>query len=195
MFKEKRKSNVFDMFRINSRTPKNRNSKNIFINQNNNMKPTFSNKRYSFKMVNNNRFKINSKLKETRQSLFQSSNQKNMIIPTLKQIKNTVAKTLIESKIEQTKKELDDFNKNEISEIIEKVPNYKNDKKLLNSLTRISFSKNLDIDTSEKNILLKETMPLKEQIELQQAIEEDRFQKKYRKLFLNKNLYDSLDDE
>ena len=27
------------------------------------------------------------------------------------------------------------------------------------------------------------------------TLEDDRFQKKYRKLFLNKNLYDSLDDE
>ena len=191
----KRFSNAFDMYRINSRTPKNKKSQNIFTNKNNNFKPTFSSKRYSLKMVNNNRFKINSKLKDSGHSLFINSTQKNMKIPTLRQINSAVAKTLISSKIEKTKKELDDFNNNEISEIINQLPKNKNEKKRTKSLARISFNKNIDLDKSEKNELLKETMPLKQQIELQRAIEEDRFQKKYRKLFLNRNLYDSLDDE
>ena len=191
----KRFSNAFEMYRINSRTPKNKKSKNIFTNKNNNFKPNFSSKRYSLKMVNNNRFKINSKLKDTRHSLFINSTQKNMKIPTLRQINSAVAKTLISSKIEGAKKELDDFNNNEISEIISQLPKNKNEKKRTKSLARISFTKTIDLDKSEKNELLKETMPLKEQIELQRAIEEDRFQKKYRKLFLNRNLYDSLDDE
>ena len=191
----KRFSKALEMSRINSRTPKNKKSKNIFTNKNNNFKPNFSSKRYSLKMVNNNRFKINSKLKDTRNSLFKNSTQKNMKIPTLRQINSAVAKTLISSKIEKTKKELDDFNNNEISEIISQLPKNKNEKKRTRSLARISFNKNIDLDKSEKNELLKETLPLKQQIELQRAIEEDRFQKKYRKLFLNRNLYDSLDDE
>ena len=134
-------------------------------------------------------------LKDAGRSLFINSTQKNMKIPTLRQINSAVAKTLISSKIEGAKKELDDFNNNEISEIISQLPKNKNEKKRTKSLARISFTKTIDLDKSEKNELLKETMPLKERIELQRAIEEDRFQKKYRKLFLNRNLYDSLDDE
>ena len=188
-------SQAFDMFRMNSKTPKNRNSKNFISNKMNNLKPNFSNMAPSLKKVNDNKVKFNSKLKDTRHAVFLEPTQKDMKLPTIKQIKKAVAKTLIESKIEKTKKELEEFNKNEISEIIEQNPIYKNAKKKVSPLTRISLSKNIEFDTSEKNILLKETIPLKEQIEIQKALEEDRFQKKYRKLFLNKNLYDSLDDE
>ena len=160
-----------------------------------NMKPTFSNMRPSLKKVNDNKVKFNSKLKDTRHAVFLDPTQKDMKLPTMKQIKNAVAKTLIGSKIEKTKKELEEFNKNEISEIVEQYPISKNAKNKFSTLTRISLSKNIEFGTSGKNILLKETIPLKERIELQKALEEDRFQKKYRKLFLNKNLYDSLDDE
>ena len=187
-------SQAFDVYRLDSKKPKNRNSKNFVSNKMNNMKPTFSNMNPSLKKVNENKVKFNSKLKDTRHAVFLEPNQKDLKLPTMKQIKNAVA-TLIESKIEKTKKELEEFNKNEISEILDQIPNYKNAKKNFSPLTRISLSKNIEFDTSEKNILLKETIPLKEQIEIQKAIEEDRFQKKYRKLFLNKNLYDSLDDE
>ena len=38
-------------------------------------------------------------------------------------------------------------------------------------------------------------MTIISQIEALKALEEDRIQKKYRKLYLSKNLYDSLDDE
>ena len=144
-----------------------------------NMKPTFSNMRPSLKKVNDNKVKFNSKLKDTRHAVFLDPTQKDMKLPTMKQIKNAVAKTLIGSKIEKTKKELEEFNKNEISEIVEQYPISKNAKNKFSTLTRISLSKNIEFGTSEKNILLKETIPLKERIELQKALEEDRFQKKY----------------
>jgi Mg/Co/Ni transporter MgtE len=128
-------------------------------------------------MVNDNRFKINSNLNETRYSLFFSHTPRNLQIPTLRQIHSAIARTLIESRIERIRKELDDHNNNEISEIINKLPKNKNEKKLFTTLTKMNLNPNTEIDKSEKNELLKDTMPLKEQIQYQMALEEDRYQK------------------
>ena len=201
----KRFSNIFSPInkkRINNniKTPKNSEKKSLFMPKNNNnnninTSPNLAKKRYSLKMVNDNRFKINSNLSETRHSLFFSHTPRNLQIPTLRQIHSALARTLIESRIERIRKELDDHNNNEISEIINKLPKNKNEKKLFTTLTKMNLNPNTEIDKSEKNELLKDTMPLKEQIQYQIALEEDRYQKKYRKLYLHKNLYDSLDDE
>ena len=121
-----------------------------------------------------------------------------MKIPTLQQINNAITKSYIESRIEKIRKELDDLDHNEVSEILDNLPKNKNESIRDKSLPKFNLKQKIEIDKSEKNELLKTNVTnitLKEQIENQQALEEDRFQKKYRKLFLNKNLYDSLDDE
>ena len=164
-----------------------------------NIRANLNKKRYTLKVVNN-KFNFSSKskpkLKTTRHSVYVESPKKNMKIPTLKQINNAITKSYIESRIEKIRKELDDFDHDEISEIIDSLPQNKIEKRKNRSLARIiSLKQKNEIEKSEKKELSKTSITLKEQLENQQAIEEDRFQKKYRKIFLNKNLYDSLDDE
>ena len=111
--------------RINDiKTPKNKNKKSLFGSRNNGM-PKIVKKRYSLKMVENNRFNLDSNLKETRHSVFLNKTPRNMQIPTLNQIHHAMAKTLIQSKIESTRKQLDEHDNNEISEIINKLPKNK----------------------------------------------------------------------
>ena len=190
-------------------SPKNKNKNNNFIlskkkdkkslfQPNINIIPNQGKKRYSLKMVNDNRFKKDSDLKELKESrnrswLNDSSN--NMQIPTLRQINSAIAKTLLENSVEKVRKQIDGDNNNEISETINNLPKNKSEKKIIHSLIKNRLNPNNEIDKSETKELLKDTLPLKEQIEYQRALEEDRFQKKYRKLYLNKNLYDSVDDE
>ena len=163
-----------------------------------NIRANLNKRRYTVKHVNN-KFSFSSKskpkIKAARHSVYVNNQQKNMKIPTLQQINSAITKSFIENRIENIKKELDDLDHNEISEIIDKLPtkNYENKKN--KNLSRMSLNQKVDIDKSEKSELLTTHLTLKEQIETQKALEEDRFQKKYRKLFLNKNLYDSLDDE
>ena len=137
--------------------------------------------------------KSNPKIKAIRHNIQSHSPKKNINIPTLQQINNALTKSFIESRIEKIRKELDDLDYNEISEIIDKLPKKQNENK--KNMQKINLKQKMEIEKSEKNELLSTHLTLKEQIEKQQALEEDKFQKKYRKLYLNKNLYDSLDDE
>ena len=169
-----------------------------------NIRANLNKRRFTTKIFNN-KFEFSSKskpkLKATRHSVFvhaTNSPKKNMKIPTLQQINNAITKSYIESRIEKIRKELDDLDHNEVSEILDNLPKNKNESIRDKSLPKFNLKQKIEIDKSEKNELLKTNVTnitLKEQIENQQALEEDRFQKKYRKLFLNKNLYDSLDDE
>ena len=164
-----------------------------------NIRANLNNRRNTVKHINkkfNFSSKIKPKIKATRHSVHVSPQQKNMKIPTLLQINNAITKSFIENRIENIKKELDDLDHNEISEIIDSLPKIHNENRRNKNLTRMSLAQQKEeIEKSEKNELLTTHLTLKEQIETQKALEEDRFQKKYRKLFLNKNLYDSLDDE
>ena len=164
--------------------------------------PSLSQKRFSLK-TNNSNMKINSNLstnsKGARHSLFINSPNKNMKMLTLKEISNTVTKSYIKNKMKFIKKELEDFENDEISEIINSLPRAKSEKKKNNNLSKLN-SKSLNDSTSL--IELKElpnsqtnTNITNNRSENLTVFEDDRFQKKYRKLFLNKNLYDSLDDE
>ena len=138
-------------------------------------------------MYNKNKIdsKLNSKFKESSQSDFNNCNKSNMKIQTFKQINSAITKTFIEEKCQKIREELDDLENIEISEIISKLQKNKKEKKK---------DKNDDNIKSKKNKLSKIKI-LKLKNDYMNNLEEDKFQKKYRKLYLNKNLYDSLDDE
>ena len=69
--------------------------------------------------------KSNPKIKAIRHNIQSHSPKKNINIPTLQQINNALTKSFIESRIEKIRKELDDLDYNEISEIIDKLPKKK----------------------------------------------------------------------
>ena len=135
------------------------------------------------------------KLKKRRNSLFVDSPKKNMIIPTLNQINRNINKTFFETRIEEIRKEIDELENNEISEIINNLPGNKKEKNKFNNSSKNINKKKIQINNSKPKDSLKNNMTIISQIEMLKVLEEDRFQKKYRKLYLSKNLYDSLDDE
>ena len=149
----------------------------------NNYKKRFSsfNNKYNFKINSN----LSNKTKKKRNTLFLKSSSKDLKIPTLKQIKSAITKTFIESKVEFVKKEIKDFDKNEISEIIDTYEKKKNN---------LLVKKNSIKSFSSKQLLINQKNEDKNENQNNNEID-DRLQKKYRKLFLIKNLYDSLDDE
>ena len=121
-----------------------------------------------------------------------------MIIPTLNQIHSAINKTIFETKIDKVKKDLQDFEKNEISEIISNFPQNKIKRKKFTDLAYIGLKEKIQINNSENKRLSKNKEILINKIDnINNHIisEEDRIQNKYRKLYLSKNLYDSLDDE
>ena len=136
--------------------------------------------------------KSNLNVKSSRGSLFLSSHKNQMKIPTLRQINSAITKTFIPSRIGEVKKQIDEFNNNEVTEIINNLPHQKEDKNKLSSrLTKIMFNTNSSFNNSES----KDLISLNSQTENMSIIEDDKYQIKYRKLYLSKNLYDSLDDE
>ena len=166
-------------------------------NKNNNIKPNLNTGRYSLKSnfnLNklNNNFKINpnmnsntnKKKKPYRHSIFVISPKREMKIPELN-------KTLIAHQMETIKKELESFEKNEINEIKSTIEKNKN-----NNLRRISVKPKLNSNKLDKEDLSRRESNKTEHNESQTNKKlDERFQKKYRKLFICKNLYDSLDDE
>ena len=163
-----------------------------------NINTNINKKRNSLKMaLNNNNYKINSNLSEKakapRHSFFAEIPKNNikMQIPSLRQINKNLAKSFIANKMLTIKKELAEHENNEILEIINNLPKNKNDKK---KNKRKSLKPNIGLNNfnnSEQNELIKKELSQLDD----KPTEDDRYQKKYRKLFLNKNLYDSLDDE
>jgi len=73
---------------------------------------------------------------EIKHSLFVSHTPKNLQIPTLGQIHSALAKTLIENRIEKTRKKLDEHKNNEIKEMESKY------NKLKSQLDSIKMKKN-----------------------------------------------------
>ena len=61
-------------------------------------------------------------------SFHDESPEKNMKIPTLKQINNAITKTFIGDRLGLVKKELNDLENNEVTQIIKKLPQTKIDK-------------------------------------------------------------------
>ena len=142
----------------------------------------------------NSNYLMNNKTRERRDtrnsirnSIFERDDpEKNLKIPTLKQINNALNITFIGSRLDQVQEELKNLENNEVTQIINNLPQTKLENNKFSRLTKKSISHILDI-SALNNSEQKELNPL--------TIPDDRLQKKYRKLYLSKNLYDSLDDE
>ena len=147
------------------------------------------NKRRSSYLKNIN--KLKGKLKFSPFSFHGNSPENKMKIPTLKQINNAITKTFIGDKIGKVQKELNDLENNEVTKIISKLPQTKIYKKKLTQLTQINLSQLINSKNSDQ----KELSQYVSQTENTIKLDPDNFHKKYRKLYLCKNLYDSLDDE
>ena len=132
--------------------------------------------------------------KGTKNNKIMKTSKKSMKILTIEQIGKNVKQTLIGLNLTDIKKELYELENNDISEAIKSLP------------TKYYSSLN-DYNDKEKFILKKETNKYKTEInsndssEIKSKISEksnnkiNKFQQKYRKLFLIKKVYDSLDDE
>ena len=86
-----------------------------------------------------NIYKLNSKIKFSRYSFNDNSPERNMKIPTLKQINNAITKTFIGDRIGKVKQELNDLQDNEVAQIISKLPQTKIYKKKINSIGANKF--------------------------------------------------------
>ena len=130
-----------------------------------------------------------------RNSIFEQDDpEKNLKIPTLKQINKDLNITYIGNRLGQAQEELKNLENNEVTQIINNLPQTKLEKNKYSQLARKSLAYILDINVLN-NSEQKELNPLTSRIENLDLIPDDRFQKKYRNLYLCKNLYDSLDDE
>ena len=164
------------------------------------MKNTFSTLKNKYLNLNkrrsssNSNYLTNKKTKERsgiRNSIFEQNPEKNLKIPTLKQINNSLKKTFIGNRLGQVQEELNDFENNEVTQIIKNLPKAKLNKIKYTQLSKKSLDHVIDI-SKLNNSEQKELNPLTTRIENLALIPDDRLQKKYRK---RKNLYDSLDDE
>ena len=112
--------------------------------------------------------------------------KKNMKILTLEQIEQNVKQSLIGFNLTEIKKELYDLENNDISEVIKNLPTKQfgtDDTKKNNNLIESNNFNKLDLNTSNES----KSEESNDNINVHQ--------KKYRKLFLNGKVYDSLDDE
>ena len=189
-------------------------NKNIFANIiNKNIKSNLDSRRYSLKSnfnfnkfnknfklnPNNLNINTNSKGKTPRHSIFVVSPKRNLQIPELKQGNKATTHTLIANQMESIRKELENFEKNEITELMNDIEKNKAEKKKKNNLRRVSVKQNLETKKIDNEDLSRSKLNILEHNENTENQEsnalDERFQKKYRKIFLCKNLYDSLDDE
>ena len=168
---------------------------NSFANQNAKISPKLSPGR-NLKITQNSIKKLKARKQK---SLNTRPSRKRLPIPTLGNLTGAVTKTYIESQMETIRKELDDFEKDEVTEMINKLKKNKQEKKRKNSLSKVNIKSNIksnnEISKTEHSEFSKnQTTTLKSLIS-KEAIEDDKSKIKYRNLFLCKNLYDSLDDE
>ena len=121
--------------------------------------------------------------------IIQRSSKDNLKILTLKEIEKNVRRTIIEFDREKIKKQLSELEKNNYSETIKNMQ--KKDVK----------ENNLNITNNSNKTEINETSIIdKEKSLLSESKEEicgkiGNLQTKYRKLFISKKVYDSLDDE
>ena len=170
---------------------------------NKDMKKTFFSLKYKNLNLNkrrsssNSNFKMSIKIKDKnnkRNSIFEDPPEKNLQIPTLKQINNALNKTFIGSRLDLVQEELKNLENNEVTQIINNLPQTKIEKMKFSRLPKKSLDNIIEL-SSFNNSEQKELNPLTTRIENLALIPNDRLQKKYRKLYLSRNLYDSLDDE
>jgi len=139
----------------------------------------------SFKNIFEKNIKRNSLLIEKKNSIdLTSTISDNLKILSLKEIGNNLKKTISGFDINKLKKELHDLENNEISEAIKNLPK-KNNKE------------STKIYSNKENIKLSLTNNSEDNLNEEYEGNENRneYQHKYRKLFISKKVYDSLDDE
>lgn len=191
-------SNIFKN-EINSekRTSKDLNghsSKKNIVERNNSMKYMRPNTMVVSNKKGENIIDMYINKKSAKNNKVMKSSKKSMKILTLEQIGKNVKQTLIGQNFTNIKKELYELENNDISEAIKNLP------------TKYYSSLN-DYNDKEKFISKKETSKYKTEInsndssEIKSKISEksnnkiNKYQQKYRKLFMIKKVYDSLDDE
>ena len=121
------------------------------------------------------------------------TSKKNMKILTIEQIGKNVKQSLIGFNLTEVKKELYDLEFNDIAEEIKKLPTKKiNEDNINNEKNENIISKK---DTNKKESTLNTSLETKNQKVEESNKQINKFQQKYRKLFVIKKVYDSLDDE
>ena len=177
--------------------------KNSSINQNNNS----NNKRYKGRksntiIVTTKPFK-NIITKSPRRSMLKNSirhNEKDKLqILTLKEIGNNIRKTITEFDFEKLKKDLYDLETNQFTDIIKNLPVKNDDNKNTNINSNLN-SKITSLNQTDYNFKCMTTINNEDDYLNKNEKEENeenlnRFEYKYRRLFLSKKVYDSLDDE
>ena len=140
----------------------------------------------------NNIFEQNSK----KNSLFykngknkQTTTKDNLKFLSLKEIEKNIRKTIIDYEREKIKQQKSELEKNNHSETIKNLP--KKDIKEKN----INTSKNSNNAENKENTSIKNETYLLNEIKEKSRGNLIFFQPKYRKLFISKKVYDSLDDE
>ena len=122
---------------------------------------------------------------------FRNTENEHLKILTLKEIGKNLKKSIIEYNLEKIKKELYDFENNEFSEMLNNLPEKPDDNKdNINSkisLNKTNNNQNITIDNEDEYLNNNMTKRINKKV--------NKFQYKYRKLFISKKVYDSLDDD
>ena len=175
------------------------NTSSINNNNNNSIMNNQAGKRISAKIFQNRNLKLKrhsiTKIKSNRHSALNKTSKKKLPNQNTGKLNSAITKSYIESKMETVRKELDDFEKDEITEMINKQKKNKNEKKRINNLDQINIKSNIEITKSEHSEFSKNQTTTLQSLIIKEIVEDDNNKMKYRNLFLCKNLYDSLDDE
>ena len=141
---------------------------------------------------------IQNLIKSPRKSKLKNSikyNEKEKLtILTLNEIENKIKKTIIDFDLEKLKKDLYDFENNQFSEIINNLPKKAEENIKSNVNSKISLN-TTDCKYKCMTSINNENDYLNQNTNEENDENCKKFQYKYRKLFLSKKVYDSLDDE
>jgi len=122
------------------------------------------------------------------------TSKKNMKILTLEEIGKNVRDSIVGFNFTEIKKQMYDLENNDISEAIKNLPT-----KYYSSLNDANPTNNLilkkETNKNNKEITLSNSSELESRSSEESNIQVNRYQQKYRKLFMIKKVYDSLDDE
>ena len=118
-----------------------------------------------------------------------------MKILTLKEISNNLQRTIIGFDFEKLKKELYDYENHEYTEIINNLPKKVDDNIDMDNKINSKISLNQTENNYKATTINNEEDSLNKHINEGLDVNANIIQYKYRKLFLIKKVYDSLDDE
>ena len=137
-------------------------------------------------------------IKSPRKSKLKNSTKYNenekLTILTLNEIESKIQKTIIDFDLEKLKKDLYDFENNQFSEIINNLPKKAEENIKSNVNSKISLNAT-DCKFKCMTSINNENDYLNQNTNEENDENCNIFQYKYRKLFLSKKVYDSLDDE